>query len=473
VDDKTRWTGNDGATNAVDQAVVRSLQARVAELLDQRKRALRAAGQALLGEDEQQLAQELVAEVVEQHTIDLLDSGRPAPAPDVEVELISALFARLFGAGRLQPLLDDPDIEDILVNGCDEVFVIYADGRKERGPAVADSDEELVELVQTLGSYAGLNPRPFDAANPELDLRLPDGSRLSATQRFSERPTVAIRRNRFEQVFLADLVANGTLSREVAQLLTAGVLARKNMLIAGETGAGKTTLLRALINAIPADERLVIVENSRELNIRSHPELHPDVVEFEAVLPNSEGVGEVGLDRLVRRSLRMNPDRVIVGEVLGAEIVSMMQAMSQGNDGSLCTIHAATARGVFNRVLLYSRSAPERPDFDTVHLLMSESLDFVVFLRKTRDPVIGGSRRPDRDSRRMVSEILEINGWDGARVQASEIFVPGVDGRAVRDPDVHVMHTDDLAEAGWDPDGRGPMSLDGFTSTRRLDGGSG
>jgi Flp pilus assembly CpaF family ATPase len=438
-------------------ALARSLQARVADLLEQRKRQLRAAGSALSGEDEQHLATELVTEVVEQHAVETLDAGRSAPTAAEEAALAGALLARLFGAGRLQPLLDDPDVEDIFINGCDEVFLIYADGTKAAGPAAADSDDELVELVQTLGSYAGLNPRPFDAANPELDLRLPDGSRLSATQRFSERPTVAIRRNRLEQVFLSDLVGNGTIGTDVADFLAAAVRSRQNILVAGETGAGKTTLLRALINAIGRDERLIIVENSRELNIRAHPELHPDTVEFEAVLPNSEGVGEVGMDRLVRRSLRLNPDRVIVGEVLGAEIVQMMRAMSQGNDGSLCTIHAQTARGVFSRVLLYARAAVERPDFDTVHLLISESIDFVVFLRKARAPAAeapssAGGLRTDRASRRYVTEILEVNGWDGGRVHASAIFTPGPDGRAVRDVGVHVTRAGELIAAGWDPD---------------------
>lgn len=435
-----------------DPALVRALQARVADLLDRRKRDLRVAGGGLTGEDERELAHALVVEVVESHTVALLDAGRAALTDDEENELIAALLARMFGAGRLQPLLDDPDVEDILINGCDEVFLVYADGTKASGPPVADSDEELVELVQTLGSYAGLNPRPFDAANPELDLRLPDGARLSATQRFSERPTVAIRRNRLAQVFLADLVANGTLSAEVADFMTAAVRSQQNILVAGETGAGKTTLLRALINAIPPDERLIIVENSRELNLRAHRDLHPDVVEFEAVLPNSEGVGEVGMDRLVRRSLRMNPDRVIVGEVLGAEIVSMMHAMSQGNDGSLSTLHADTARGVFTRVLLYARTARDRPDFDTVHLLMSQSIDFVAFLRKTR-PAGDRSRTLERSSRRTVTEVLEVNGFDGARVQASSIFVPGPHGYAVRNEDVHVARTDELVAAGWQSDG--------------------
>ena len=434
------------APGELDQALVRLLHQRVADRLAERRAALRQAGRALAPADERQLAMAVAADVVAGHVADTLASGESAPAPDQQRWLAEALHARLFGAGRLQPLLDDPDVEDIVINGCDEVWVTYADGRKEAAGPVADSDAELVSLVQVLASHAGLNPRPFDAANPELDLRLPDGSRLSAIQRVCERPAVAIRRHRLPLVVLDDLVASGTLTPDVAAFLVAAVRSRQNIVVAGETGTGKTTLLRALVNAIDPDERLITVEQSRELNLRAHPALHPDAVELEAAVANSEGRGAVTMDQLVRRTLRMAPDRVIVGEVLGPEIVAMMNAMSQGNDGSFSTIHADHPRGVFHRIAVYAMQSETRMRWETAHALIAGSLDFVVFLRRPR------RRRGAAGARRVVSDVLEVSGWSGEQVQASAVFGPGRDGRAERNAAVHVARGAELAEAGWDPD---------------------
>jgi Flp pilus assembly CpaF family ATPase len=446
-----------------DPALVRRLQARVGQQLAGRRQAARDEGRPLSDEDERQLAQAVIADVVAEHTTGLLRAGQP-PSADGQRELVEGLQALLFGAGRLQPLLDDPQVEDILINGCDEVWLTFADGRKVPGPPVADTDAELVELVQTLGSYAGLNPRPFDAANPQLDLRLPDGSRLSAIQRVSERPAVAIRRHRLPRVFLADLVGSDTLTEDTAAFLTAAVKARQNLVIAGRTGSGKTTLLRALVNEIDAGERLIVVEQSRELNLRAHRDLHPDVVEFEARVANSEGSGAVTMDELVRRTLRMAPDRVIVGEVLGPEVVAMMNAMSQGNDGSLTTIHANTPRGVFHRIAVYAMQAAEQLRWDTAHALIAGSIDFVVHLRGDRRT--GPSRAGTGGLRRVVTDVLEVSGWDGTHVQSSAIFRPGPDGRAMRDSSVPLVRDGELAETGWDPDGVGSWRLT-FSAGRR------
>jgi pilus assembly protein CpaF len=308
--------------------------------------------------------------------------------------------------------------------------------------------------VQLLAAYAGLSARAFDDANPELDLRLPDGKRLSAVRRVTARPAVSLRRHRYPKVFLSDLVGNGTLTAELADFLSAVVRARRNVMIAGETDAGKTTLLRALANEIDPSERICTVENSLELGLRAHPELHPDVVELEAAPANSEGVGAVTMAQLVRRTLRMNPDRVIVGEVLGPEVVTMLNAMSQGNDGSLSTIHARTPRGVFDRIATYARQAEERLDIDATHQLIAGgeggtgALDFVVFCRKTRTP---SAEDGTAGLRRVVSAVLEINGYD-QRVQASEIYTPGPDGRAVRNHGVPINALADLIAAGYQPD---------------------
>jgi pilus assembly protein CpaF len=401
-------------TARMDYAVVRELRERVGEELQATRTAAANAGTPILPADEQQLAWELIAEALRAHTQTLLDAGRAAPPPEADEPLIEAVHAALFGAGRLQPLLEDEAIENVDINGCDEVFLGYADGRSVSGPPVAEDDAELVELVRTLGAYAGLNARPFDLANPQLDLRLPDGSRLSAVMSATERPAVSIRRNRFPRVFLTDLVANGTVPAELAVFLRAAVLARKNIMVAGATNAGKTTLLRALINEIPPVERLITVERSLELGLRANRDLHPNVVEMEEVVPNTEGAGGVSMAVLVRRTLRMNPSRVIVGEVLGPEVVTMLNAMSQGSDGSLSTIHARTARDVFHRIATYALQAEERMSPDTAYHLVSGALDFVVFVQQSADG-------------RRVSEVLEITGYD-AQVLASPVFLPAYPG---------------------------------------------
>ena len=211
-------------------------------------------------------------------------------------------------------------------------------------------------------------------------------------------PSVSIRKARLGRVFLDDLVANGTMTPELAAFLTAAVAARKNIMIAGATNAGKTTLLRALANEIPPWERLVTVERALELGLGEFQDLHPNVVAFEERLPNSEGLGGVTMAELVRRSLRMNPSRVIVGEVLGDEIVTMLNAMSQGNDGSLSTIHANSSLEVFNRIATYAIQASERLPIEATQMLIAGALDFVVFLRKRNDYAEGGGW-PDRRER--------------------------------------------------------------------------
>src|SRR6266496_873840 len=326
---------------SADQELVRKLRVQVAERLNEQRRRDQVNGvPPMSAEDEREYARSLIVQVLEDHARYELAEGRTPPTPDDDAQIAGAIHSALFGVGRLQPLIDDPDVENIDINGCDQVFVQYGDGREEAPGPVAESDDELVELIQVLAAHAGLTSRPFDSANPQLDLRLPDGSRLSAVMDVCRRPAVSIRRARLGKVFLSDLVGNGTLLPDLGSMLQAAVAARKNLMIAGSTNAGKTTLLRALANEISPLERLVTVERALELGLDQFPELHPNVVAFEERLPNAEGVGGISMAELVRRSLRMNPSRVIVGEVLGDEIVTMLNAMTQGNDGSLSTIHA-------------------------------------------------------------------------------------------------------------------------------------
>ena len=238
-------------------------------------------------------------------------------------------------------------------------------------------------------------------------------------------------------------------------------------MVAGATDAGKTTLLRALINCIPPQERLITVERALELGLRRHPDLHPDVVEMEEVLGAPDSIGGTGggvsIGQLVRRTRRQNPSRVIVGEVLGPEVVEMLSAMSQGNDGSLSTIHARDAADVFGRLATYA-AQHEGLSFDVSHSLIGSTLDFVVFVRK--NPRAGG--------RRQVMEVLEVTGSADGRVTRSRIFTEGPDGAAARDAEIPIARLHKLEAAGYhDAPGwsRTLPSSNGYTGIGR--GGNG
>ena len=432
-------------TAVLDYQLVTTLQERVADEMTRAKQQRDARGERDLSDaDERQMAFSVITTVVQRHLASVVAAGGELPADaGFDLQLIMAVDAAIYEAGEFQDLITDQTVENVDINGCDEVFITYADGRgKVRGRPIAATDDELIQIVQNLASYASMNSRPFSRANPELDLRLPDGSRLSAVMSAAERPVVSIRRSRYPQMFLSTLVELGTIDDQLACFLQAAVTARMNLVIAGATDAGKTTLLRSLINAIPPTERLITVERSLELGLRRHPELHPDVVELEEVLPDADGNGGLSIRELVRRTRRHNPDRVAVGEVLGPEVVEMLSAMSQGNNGSLSTIHARSATDVFAKLATYAAQY-ERLDFAVAHSLIANAVDFVVFIEK--NPALGG--------RRCVTEVREVVGAPDGRVASGLIFGPSVvDGRAVRADDFGLSFDRNraLQAAGYD-----------------------
>lgn len=393
----------------------------------------------LSGVGERQYARKLIGDVLSEYASQRMGGGEAVLGTEVEQRLSEAVYASMFAAGALQALLDDKDLEEIDINGCDEVWVTRAGAsHAEPAPPVASTDEDLRKLISSLASYAGLNSRPWDEANPELDLQLQDGSRLSAVMSVAERPSIAIRRHRFEKVTFEDLVGNETMSVEVAEFLTALTTARLNVMIGGATKAGKTTLLRAFASAIDPRERIITIEKARELGLRKHRDLHPNCVEFEERIPNAEGLGAVTIRQLVRRTLRQNPDRVIVGEVLGPEIIDMLNAMSQGNDGSLSTIHCRSARDAFDRMATYAIQAEERLPHEATFRLIAGALDYIVFIK--RDLQTG---------KRRVESVLEVNGFDEGRVLASEIFAVRRGGTQAEWTGTPPARLDDLAAAGW------------------------
>jgi Flp pilus assembly CpaF family ATPase len=416
-----------GATPASvspDYVLVQTLRATVATgLRDARRERAEAGRPELSTEDEQQLGRSLIAQAIDEHRRRLVLTPGAAGLPSAEDDtvLAGAVEAALFGLGRLEPLLADRSCEHVEINGCDRVWLYRDDGRIEAGPPVADSDAELVEWVRTAATYSGLSSRPFDIANPWLELRLPDGSRLCALMGVVDRPVVSIRLFRSQRVTLADLAERGSFDAQLYAFLQAAVLARANIVVSGETFSGKTTLLRALGNAIAYEERIVTCEHFLELGFDLHPDLHRDVVAMEERLPNAEGIGAITLHELVEHSRRLNPDRLIVGEVIGGEIVAMLDAMTQGEDGSLSTIHARDSRGVFDRIATYALTSRHRLPVETSGMLLAGALDFVVHMTKTR--------LPDGRVFRHVSSVREVLGFDGRQVLSSEVFTtaPGAD----------------------------------------------
>lgn len=421
-----------------DETLVRTLRAEIAEELSTQVRDMAGAGRHLDRADEEMLTRQLISQRLDRLASDAITSGRPVLDETEEEALARAVFDRLFHLGRLQPLLDDESIQNVVVNGHDRVFVEYADGSKMEGTAVAESDDELIEQIREIGRRYGLSEREFNPSRPQLNLQLPDGSRLFAVAWVCSRPSVAIRRHRFMKLDMADLVGLGALDEGLASFLAAAVRSRQQIIVAGATGAGKTTMLRGLASEIPASERIVTIETELELGLDRFIDVHPDCVALEAREANVEGAGEVTAADLVRMSLRMNPDRVIVGEVRGDEIVPMLNAMSQGNDGSMCTLHADSSATVFNKMALYAMQTPERLPMEATCQLAAAAIDLVVFIAKTA-------------AGRWVSSVRQVVGADGPQVVTNELFHPGPDGRAV--PGVPVPH--DLAELliahGWDP----------------------
>jgi Flp pilus assembly CpaF family ATPase len=219
------------------------------------------------------------------------------------------------------------------------------------------------------------------------------------------------------------------LDDELATFLAAAVRAKRNLLVSGAMNAGKTTLLRALAAEIPGRERIVTIEQALELGLDRQVDRHPDCVAMEARLPNIEGVGSIPMSQLVRRSLRMNASRVIVGEVLGDEVIPMLNAMSQGRSGSMATIHADSSLGVFRRIAAYAVQAPERLPLEATNLLIAGSIHFVVHV----DIADGPSTRKDGGSGvrlRQVASVREVVDAEGPMIVSNEIWKPDLDGRA-------------------------------------------
>ena len=370
--------------------------------------------------DEAARAEAIIWRRLDVHARKLEADGLPVLGLEVEEAVVRRVRADLFGLGGFEDYLFDPSVENIFVNGCDRVFVNRAGGLgSERVPPVAESDQALIELINRWSARLGRTERRFDVSNPRVDLRLPGGFRLHAIMEVTARPTITIRCPYHRKVGLADQVQFGTFDASMAAFLAAAVRARCNIIVAGGTGTGKTTLLRCLLFEIPPHERIITIEDTAELGLSQFEDDHPNVVEMETRQANIEGVGELTMLDLTRECLRMSPDRVVVGEVRGAEALYMLKAMSQGNDGSMCTVHADSARGVADRIRGYCAEGLADIPMAVIDSFYRNAVDLVVHLKMLPD------------HRRVVSSIVEVQKDSDEGIRYNELFTPRVDGPAV------------------------------------------
>ena len=426
--------------SSIDRQLVNALASRLGDVLADERLDRRARNMAdPTNDEEHNFARTAVHAELLRLSAARRSEGRSVLTVFDEVEITSAAIAQVLGLGRLQPLLEDDEISDIHVRGNSVVWVKLRNGEREMREPIVETDDELIELVRRAATRLSRQERRFDAGTPELNMQLPDGSRLFATMDVSLRPSLVIRRHRFEISSLKELQLRGMLTPELQDFLGAAVRARRNIVIAGGTGSGKTTLLRALINEIPVFERLVTIEDAYELGLDHFEHLHPDHDSLQSRPANVEGQGEITLADLTRMALRMDPDRVIVGEVRGAEAFPMLMAMSQGNNGSMCTMHADSTRSVFPKLAAYVSMASTGLPIDTVNLLLSSALHLVVYISNT-----GSDRR--------VASVREVVDCDGPNIISNEIFALDSQGELLRTFPLREATRELLSAFGYDDD---------------------
>lgn len=320
-----------------------------------------------------------------------------------KVQLVRRLFHAFRGLDLLQPLMDDPTVTEIMINSHEEMFIERA-GKLTRLPQSFESRERLEDLIQAV--VAGVN-RVVNESSPIVDARLKDGSRVHIVLPpvALKGPTMTIRKFPEMPLHMNDLIVLGALTEEAAAMLRKLVAAKYNIFISGGTGSGKTTFLNALSQFIPSDERIVTIEDSAELQIASIPNL----VSLETRNANTEGKGEISMRELIKASLRMRPNRIIIGEVRGGESIDMLQAMNTGHDGSLSTGHSNSARDMMARLETMVLSGADLP-ITVIRQQIGSAIDIIVHLSRLRDRT------------RRVTEICEITGVQDGEVSLQSLY---------------------------------------------------
>jgi len=333
----------------------------------------------------------------------LEESGRQL-SPAEKLQAVRYVADELLGYGPITPLIHDPRISEIMVNGCDQVFV-ERDGKLEKTDIAFRDDAHVLHTIDKIIMPLG---RRLDEASPMVDARLPDGSRVNAIipPLAIKGPTLTIRKFSRDPFTSEDLISFGTMTKEIARFLKACVRARLNMIVSGGTGSGKTTTLNVLSSFIPEKERIVTIEDAAELQLRQE-----HVVTLESRPPDITGKGQITIRDLVINSLRMRPDRIVVGEVRGGEALDMLQAMNTGHDGSISTLHANNPRDALARletlVLMSGMDLPVR----AIREQVASAIDLIVHQSRFSD----GSRR--------IVNITEVVGMEGDTVTMQDIFV--------------------------------------------------
>ncbi|WP_280669552.1 MULTISPECIES: CpaF family protein [unclassified Kitasatospora] len=442
-----------GAATAppVDRQVARELKRQVASELHQQLSRM-TGGQGLDADraTRRQRGRALIEEAVARWSDAYAQNHGVPPTREQDRALAEAVYDLLFRAGRLQPYLDDPEIENILINGCDDVWISRVHQPLRQVPPVADSDAELIELLQDLARQHGGGERSLSTASPTLALRLEGGMRLQAMTEVTPRPYVAIRRHRVASATLSDLVALGTVDPTIAAFLAAAIRARKNVMITGTQGVGKTSLLRAMAAEIPPDERVGTLESEFELWLHTLGHLR-QVVPMEAREGNGERIdgkaaGELTIGELIPAALRMTLSRIIVGEVRSGEVVPMLRVMTNGEGGSMCTLHARGPHMVVDRIAELCLEYGSHMTDSLAYRLTANAVDLIVHVAMVDETAVGGLRH------RFVSHVLEITGLgEHGRPALNTVFGPRPDlGEPRAVPHTPPNCLDDLRRAGFD-----------------------
>jgi len=368
------------------------------------------------------LARRLVDEWLAAHARAAIREGGERLSADDETALAASVLDHIFGLGDLQPYLDDPRVESVFINGYDNVHVRRTGQPVLPADPVGESDAELEGMVRRLAAREGMSERRFDESSPFVNLTLRDGSRLHAAMAVCTRPSITIRRHRLLDASLDDLVDLRMLTDEIRSLLEAAILAQCNVVIAGGPNAGKSSLLRTLASAIPSEMRVVTIEDTYELFLDRDRRRHPNCVALEGRPANVQSEGAITLADLVYQALRMGPDVLVVGEVRGPEVVPMLDALSAGNAaGSMCTVHARSTLGTFDRLKGLLAQAPERYGAEASASLIATAVDLVVHISTTT--------QRDGSIHRWVDSVQEVRHAEGATIVSNEVASVAADGR--------------------------------------------